>query len=39
LQVKLDATTEVFGRSTKDNFFEFGWLTGSIEETRALLDG
>ena len=39
LRVKLDATTEVFRRSSKDNFFEYGWLTGAIEETRELVDG
>jgi alkyl sulfatase BDS1-like metallo-beta-lactamase superfamily hydrolase len=38
LTVKLDATTEVLVRSGQDNFFEFGWLSGSIDETRELLE-
>jgi hypothetical protein len=36
--VKLDATTEVLVRSGQDNFFEFGWLTGCIDETREQLE-
>jgi alkyl sulfatase BDS1-like metallo-beta-lactamase superfamily hydrolase len=38
LTVKLHATTEVLVRSGQDNFFEFGSLSGSIDEARQLLE-